>query len=97
MRARRQGYIVENRARDYFFGARDGESRKRRSRSDESCQDALRGAAAFDDREEFRSVRLGEFRRASRFTLMIDARDEVGGVARMGARRAYIVPARSAP
>ena len=97
MRARRQGNVVENCAGDYFFGTRDGESRKRSGGADESGQDALRDIVAFDDREEFRGLRLGKFRRTSRFALMIDARDEVRAVARMGLRRAYIVAARCAP
>src|ERR1019366_607741 len=43
MRARRESYIVEDRACDYFFRARHGEGRERSSGSDESGQDALPG------------------------------------------------------
>ena len=76
MRARRESYIVEDRAGDYFFRTRDGEGRKRSGGSDESGQDAL----------------------PSRFTLVHEANDERGGVARIVfLRRAYIVAARGAP
>ena len=97
IRARWEDYVIEDRARNYFFGVRDGERRKRSRGTDESGQDALGRSAAFDDREKFRGLRLGEFGRPSSFALMIDARDEIGGVARMGLRPAYIVTARRAP
>ena len=97
MRARRQGYVVKDRTCDYFLGTRNCESRKRRGGADESGQHALRDIVAFDDREKLGGLRLGKFWRASRLALMIDARDEIGSVARMGLRRAYIVSARRAP
>jgi hypothetical protein len=97
MRARREGYAIEDRARDYFFRTRDGECRKRSGGPDKSGQDAFRGAATLHDSEEFRRLCLGEFRRPSRFALMIDAHDEARGVARVGLRRVYIATARRAP
>src|SRR5579862_1977161 len=92
----REGYIVENCACDYFVRTRHGECRNRSGGADESGEHALGGSAAFDDRKQFRGLRLGEFERPSSFALMIDARDEVGDVARMGARSAYIITARRA-
>lgn len=97
MRTWREGYIVEDRARDYFIRTRHGERRQRSGGSDESGQHALGGIVAFDDREKFRGLRFGEFGRPSSFALMIDASDEISGIARMTLRRAYIATARRAP
>ena len=97
MRARPESYVIEDRARDYFVGARYGEGRKRSRSSDESGQNAFRGVATVNDSKEFRRLRLGKFRRPSRFALMIDARDGVRAVARMSLRRVYIATARGAP